>query len=110
MTTDVRRYMANYVVHSGKVMVNAVVTVDDEGFVASVAPFDRETASTSFVDGIMAVVSAEMSMQIEEFLRINKLDSRQTLDYLKRVTASSTTDSQHPEGGKQTLLVVNNGR
>lgn len=110
MTADLRRYMANYVVHNGKVMVNAVVTVDDEGYVVSVTPFDRETAATSFVDGVMAVVSAEMNQQIEQFLCINKLDSRQTLDYLKQITASSATDGQPTEGGKKTILVVNSNR
>lgn len=110
MTSELRRYMANYVVHAGNVMANAVVTLDDDGFVVSVAPFERETAATSFVDGVIVIVSAEMSRQIEQYLCVNKFDRRQILDYLKRVTASSAADDQLSEDGKKTILVVKKDR
>jgi hypothetical protein len=54
-----QRYLAHKVIYGGKLYQLAVVTISDEG-IASIAPFERETASTAFVDGTLYVVKDDV--------------------------------------------------
>jgi hypothetical protein len=54
-----QRYLAHKVIYGGKLHQLAVVTISDEG-IASIAPFERETASTAFVDGTIYVVATNV--------------------------------------------------
>ena len=65
----IKRFMANYVVYRSRLTVNGVAAVDGNGNV-DVTPFETETASTSYVDGVLAIMESEAAAgELRAFLR-----------------------------------------
>ncbi len=62
-----KRFIANYTITgSGVELINHITTVDDEGRLVSILPFDRELGNTAYVPEPLCVVAASEVRLVEE--------------------------------------------
>lgn len=54
-----KRYISNYtILSSGKVFINHITTVNDDGTLLSIEPFDRELGNTHYVPTPLCIATA----------------------------------------------------
>lgn len=56
-----KRYLAHYVLHRGAIHRLSLLTIDDDNKI-SIHPFDGETHSTPFINGLLAIVDNRASL------------------------------------------------
>ena len=62
-----KRFISNYTITgSGEEFINHITTVDDEGRLVSILPFDRELGNTIYVPEPLCVVATEDLPLVEE--------------------------------------------
>lgn len=62
-----KRFISNYtILGSGEERVNHITTVDDDGRLISILPFDRELGNTVYVPQPLCVVAACEAHRVEE--------------------------------------------
>lgn len=62
-----KRFISNYtILGDGKELVNHITTVDDEGRLISVLPFDRELGNTVYVPQPLCVAAISELHHVEE--------------------------------------------
>ena len=65
-----KRFISNYTITgSGEEFINHITTVDDEGRLVSILPFDRELGNTIYVPEPLCVVTTDDANFVEEAFR-----------------------------------------
>ena len=61
-----KRFISNYTITSrGEEFINHITTVDDEGRLVSIQPFDRELGNTIYVPEPLCVVATNDALLVE---------------------------------------------
>jgi len=94
-----RRYISNYTILSdGEEVINHITTVDDEGKLISIMPFDRELGNTVYVPAPLCIATASDMQLVKEIFEGCK--SRQL--FKQRL---ATLKASRPKQGDKTVVL-----
>lgn len=89
-----KRYISNYtILASGDEVINHITTINDDGTLRSIAPFDRELGNTVYVPVPLCVATPQCLKRVEEaFLASISREHFKTLLSQAHITSAQTGD------------------
>lgn len=94
-----KRFISNYTITgSGEEFINHITTVDDDGRLVSILPFDRELGNTIYVpEPLCVVVSSEIHLVEEAFG-----DSASRKQFRQRLV---NVETSQPQAGSPVMVL-----
>ena len=106
-----KRYLSHLLLLNGEILSNNICIVGADGFITAM-PFDRETASTEFIDGILVAGIEKLQKHIDDLkslaMNYTGCDLRKQAEAIRSYIISN--DLIDNETKNTVLLSIGNGQ